>query len=200
MIDATMFARTLQRTAGVRSTHFARVSLRAPVTRRMAATRAIAVGDKLPNVTLKYFDSDGNMKEVSTEQLSKGKKVVLFAVPGAFTPTCSMKHLPGFIEKADEIKAKGVDSIACISVNDAFVMDAWGKSVGAGDKVLMLADGNGQLAKALGVELDLADKGLGLRSRRYAMLVEDQTVKTLNLEEGGAFTVSSAESILEALG
>jgi glutaredoxin-dependent peroxiredoxin len=162
-------------------------------------TRAVAVGDKLPDVKLKYFDTDGNMKEVSIEGLCKGKKVVLFAVPGAFTPTCSMKHLPGFIEKADEIKAKGVDAIACISVNDAFVMDAWGKSVGAGDKVMMLADGNGQFAKALGVELDLMDKGLGLRSRRYAMLVDDQTVKTLNLEEGGAFTVSSADTILEAL-
>jgi peroxiredoxin len=163
-------------------------------------TRAVAVGDKLPDVKLKYFDSDGNMKEVSTEGLTKGKKVVLFAVPGAFTPTCSMKHLPGFIEKADEIKAKGVSTIACISVNDAFVMDAWGKSLNSGDKVMMLADGNGQLAKALGVELDLTDKGLGLRSRRYAMLVEDQVVKTLNLEEGGAFTVSSAEAIIEALG
>jgi len=163
------------------------------------ATRAIAVGEKLPDVKLKYFDIEGNMKDISTEQLAKGKKIVLFAVPGAFTPTCSLKHLPGFIEKADEIKAKGVDAIACISVNDAFVMDAWGKSVGAGDKVMMLADGSGQLAKALNVELDLTDKGLGVRSRRYAMLVDDLVVKTLNLEEGGAFTVSSADSILEAL-
>jgi peroxiredoxin len=160
---------------------------------------AVAVGEKLPEGKFKFFDSEGNMKEISTEQLCKGKKVVLFAVPGAFTPTCSMKHLPGFIDKADDLKAKGVDAIACISVNDAFVMDAWGKSVGAGDKVMMLADGNGQFAKSLGVELDLTDKGLGVRSRRYAMLVEDGNVKMLNLEEGGAFTVSSAESILEAV-
>lgn len=160
---------------------------------------AVAVGDKLPEAKFRYFDSEGNMKELGTEQLCKGKKVVLFAVPGAFTPTCSMKHLPGFIEKADEIKGKGVDTIACISVNDAFVMDAWGKSVGAGDKVMMLADGNGQFAKALGVELDLNDKGLGLRSRRYALLADDQVVKVLNLEEGGAFTVSSADAIMEAL-
>lgn len=160
---------------------------------------AVAVGDKLPEAKFRYFDSEGNMKELGTEQLCKGKKVVLFAVPGAFTPTCSMKHLPGFIERADEIKGKGVDTIACISVNDAFVMDAWGKSVAAGDKVLMLADGNGQFAKALGVELDLTDKGLGVRSRRYALLADDQVVKVLNLEEGGAFTVSSADTILEAL-
>jgi peroxiredoxin len=161
---------------------------------------AVAVGEKLPEAKFRFFDSEGNMKELGTEQLCKGKKVVMFAVPGAFTPTCSMKHLPGFIEKAEEIKAKGVDTIACISVNDAFVMDAWGKSVGAGDKVLMLADGNGQFAKALGVELDLTDKGLGVRSRRYALLADDQVVKVLNLEEGGAFTVSSADTIMEALG
>jgi len=173
--------------------------LRVVSSRVSVRTYAVAVGDKLPESKFRYFDAEGNMKELTTEQLCKGKKVVLFAVPGAFTPTCSMKHLPGFVEKAEEIKAKGVDTIACISVNDAFVMDAWGKTVGAGDKVLMLADGNGQFAKALGVELDLVDKGLGVRSRRFAMLVDDQTVKTLNLEEGGAFTVSSADAILEAL-
>lgn len=162
--------------------------------------KAIAVGDKLPNANFKYFDSEGNMKEVSTDDLCKGKKVVLFAVPGAYTPTCSTKHLPGFIEKGDEIKARGVDTIACVAVNDAFVMNAWGKTVGSGDKIMMLADGNGDFTKAIGVELDLSDIGLGLRSRRYAMLVEDQVVKVLNLEEGGAFTISSAESIMEALG
>jgi len=162
--------------------------------------KAIAVGDKLPQATFKYFDSEGNMKEITTDALCKGKKVVLFAVPGAFTPTCSLKHLPGFIEKGDEIKSRGVDTIACISVNDAFVMDAWGKSVGCGDKVLMLADGNALFTKAIGVELDLTDKGLGLRSRRYAMLVDDQVVKVINLEEGGAFTISSADNILEVLG
>ena len=173
-----------------------------PATSRSPAlvTKALAVGDKLPSATFKYFDAEGNMKEVTTETLCKGKKVVLFAVPGAFTPTCSLKHLPGFIDKAESIKSKSVDSIACISVNDAFVMNAWGKDLGCGDKILMLADGNASFTKAMGVELDLADKGLGMRSRRYAMLVDDQVVKVLNLEEGGAFTISSAETILEALG
>lgn len=168
-------------------------------TRGSVAVNAVAVGDKIPASSFKYFDNEGNMKEISTDQLLKGKKVVLFAVPGAFTPTCSTKHLPGFVEKADEIKSKGVDTIACVSVNDAFVMDAWGKSVGTGDKVMLLADGNAAFTKAIGVELDLVDKGLGLRSRRYAMLVDDGVVKALNLEEGGAFTVSGADSILEAL-
>lgn len=175
-------------------------ALRPCTSRATHVVKAIAVGEKLPNATFKHFDSEGNMKELTTEALCKGKKVIIFAVPGAFTPTCSMKHLPGFIDKADELKSKGVSAIACISVNDAFVMDAWGKSVGAGDKVLMLADGNGQFAKALGVELDLTDKGLGVRSRRYAMYVEDGVVKTLNLEEGGAFTISSAEFMLEGMG
>eukprot|EP00195_Chlamydomonas_chlamydogama_P017672 CAMPEP_0202916440 /NCGR_PEP_ID=MMETSP1392-20130828/68581_1 /ASSEMBLY_ACC=CAM_ASM_000868 /TAXON_ID=225041 /ORGANISM="Chlamydomonas chlamydogama, Strain SAG 11-48b" /LENGTH=223 /DNA_ID=CAMNT_0049608869 /DNA_START=248 /DNA_END=919 /DNA_ORIENTATION=+ len=176
-----------------------RVALRTSVSRATQVVRAIAVGDKLPTATFKYFDGEGGMKEITTEQLCKGKKVVLFAVPGAFTPTCSLKHLPGFVEKADEIKGKGVSTIACVSVNDAFVMDAWGKNVGSGDKILMLADGNAQFTKAIGVELDLTDKGLGVRSRRYAMLVDDQVIKVLNLEEGGAYTVSSAEMILEAL-
>lgn len=124
---------------------------------------------------------------------------MLFAVPGAFTPTCSQKHLPGFIEKAEELKSKGVDTIACVSVNDPFVMKAWGESVGAGDKVLLLADGSGKFTKALGVELDLTDKGLGIRSRRYSLLAEDGKVKQLNLEEGGAFTVSGADEILKVL-
>lgn len=139
------------------------------------------------------------MQEISTGDLTKGKKVVLFAVPGAFTPTCSLKHLPGFIEKADALKAKGVDTIACVSVNDAFVMDAWSKSVGADGKVLMLADGSALFTKSIGADLDLTDKGLGIRSRRYAMLLDDGTVKVLNLEEGGAFTISSADDILQAL-
>jgi glutaredoxin-dependent peroxiredoxin len=139
------------------------------------------------------------MQEVTVDALTKGKKVVLFAVPGAFTPTCSLKHLPGFISRADDLRAKGVDTIACISVNDPFVMDAWAKSVDAGDKVLMLADGSALFTRAVGAELDLTDKGLGVRSRRYAALVEDGVVKVLNLEEGGAFTVSSADDILAKL-
>lgn len=196
-----MLAQGVSRTC-LRGSRLLQQRIRPAAASRSSSVRAyaVAIGEKLPEAKFRYFDSEGNMKEMTTEQLCKGKKVVMFAVPGAFTPTCSMKHLPGFIEKAEEIKAKGVDTIACISVNDAFVMDAWGKSVGAGDKVLMLADGNGQFAKGLGVELDLTDKGLGVRSRRYALLADDQVVKVLNLEEGGAFTVSSADTIMEALG
>lgn len=167
---------------------------------RNCRINAISVGDKVPtDVKFNYFDAEGNMQDISVEDLTKGKKVVLIGVPGAFTPTCSLKHLPGFMEKAEDLKAKGVDTIACVSVNDAFVMDAWSKSVGTDDKILMLADGSANFTKAIGVELDLADKGLGIRSRRYAMLLDDGAVKELNLEEGGAFTVSSAEEILSAL-
>lgn len=158
----------------------------------------IKVGDRIPNVTLQQKTADG-VQPVTTDQLFKGKKVVMFAVPGAFTPTCSMKHLPGFVQKADEIKKKGVDTIACVAVNDAFVMDAWGKDQKVGEKVQMLADGSAKLAEALGLSLDLTDRGLGKRSQRYAMVVEDGVVKKLNVEEGGKFEVSSAESILGGL-
>jgi len=137
--------------------------------------------------------------EISTDEVFAGKKVVLFALPGAFTPTCSAKHLPGFVEQAAAIKAKGVDTIACLSVNDPFVMGAWGKDQGVGDKVLMLADGSGDFTKAVGLELDLAGRGFGLRSQRYAMIVDDGVVTTLNVEDSGAFLVSSADAILEAL-
>mmetsp|Transcript_1044 Transcript_1044/g.3181 ORF Transcript_1044/g.3181 Transcript_1044/m.3181 type:complete len:208 (+) Transcript_1044:113-736(+) len=165
--------------------------------RQSSITQAIAVGDKLPGeYKFSHFDADGNMQEISVEKLTKDKKVVLFAVPGAFTPTCSLKHLPGFIEKAHELKEKGVDTVACVAVNDAFVLDAWGKSVGADGKVLLLADGSALFTKAIGVDLDLVEKGLGIRSRRYAMLVDNGVVTHLNLEEGGAFTVSSAEEII----
>ncbi|PUZ59876.1 hypothetical protein GQ55_4G078600 [Panicum hallii var. hallii] len=167
-----------------------------------AAAKTIAVGDRLPDATLSYFDSpDGELKTVTVRALTAGKKVVLFAVPGAFTPTCTQKHLPGFVAKAGELRAKGVDTVACVSVNDAFVMRAWKESLGVGDEVLLLSDGNGELARAMGVELDLSDKpvGLGVRSRRYALLAEDGVVKVLNLEEGGAFTNSSAEDMLKAL-
>jgi len=161
---------------------------------------ALSVGDKIPeDVSLSYFDSDGNMATLNVADVCAGNKVVLFAVPGAFTPTCSLKHLPGFIEQAAYIKAKGVEMIGCVAVNDAFVMEAWGKSVGADDKVMMLADGSALFTKALGVELDLTDKGLGIRSRRYSMLIDDGVVKVLNLEEGGAFTMSGAADILSAL-
>ena len=176
--------------------------------RRRAATASpvvatIAVGDKLPDATLSYFDpADGELKTVTVAELTAGKKAILFAVPGAFTPTCSQKHLPGFVEKAGELKAKGVATVACVSVNDAFVMKAWKESLGLGDDVLLLSDGNLELTRALGVEMDLSDKpvGLGVRSRRYALLAEDGVVKVLNLEEGGAFTTSSAEEMLKVLG
>lgn len=169
-----------------------------------AAAKTIAVGDQLPDATLSYFDTsspDGELKTVTVRDLTAGKKVVLFAVPGAFTPTCTQKHLPGFVAKAGELRAKGVDAVACVSVNDAFVMRAWKESLGIGDEVLLLSDGNGELARAMGVELDLSDKpvGLGVRSRRYALLAEDGVVKVINLEEGGAFTNSSAEDMLNAL-
>ena len=158
----------------------------------------IKVGDRIPNATLQQKTADG-IQPVSTEQLFKGKKVVVFAVPGAFTPTCSAKHVPGYVQNYEALKAKGVDTIACVSVNDAFVMDAWGKDQKVGDKVAMLADGSAKFAEALGLGLDLTDKGLGKRSQRYAMVVEDGVVKKLNVEEGGKFEVSSAEAILGAL-
>ncbi|CAH1452112.1 unnamed protein product [Lactuca virosa] len=164
-------------------------------------TAIISVGDKLPESTLSYFDSDGELQTTSISDLTKSKKTILFAVPGAFTPTCSQKHLPGFVEKSSELKAKGVNTIACISVNDAFVLKAWKSDLKIGDEVLILSDGNGDFTKAIGCELDLSDNpiGLGVRSRRYAMLVEDGVVKVLNLEEGGAFTSSSAQDMLAAL-
>lgn len=158
----------------------------------------IKVGDKIPSGTLHASSPDGP-QAVTTEELFGGKKVVLFAVPGAFTPTCSAKHLPGFVEKAEEIKAKGVDSIVCLSVNDPFVMGAWGEDQKVGEKVQMVADGSGTLTEAMGLTFDLTEKGLGKRSQRYAMLVDDGVVKVLNLEEAGAFEVSSADAMLRAL-
>ena len=155
----------------------------------------IQEGEKIPAVTLKETD----MQDVTTDALFSGKKVVLFAVPGAFTPTCSAKHLPGFIEKADEIRGKGVDDIICISVNDAFVMDAWGKDRGAGTKVHLVADGNGDFAKALGLDFNGSEIGFGLRAQRFAMIVDDSVVTKLAVEAPMKFEVSSAEAILEAL-
>ena len=158
----------------------------------------IKVGDKIPEGTLTQMTEKGPAP-ISTAELFGGKKVVLFALPGAFTPTCSAKHLPGFVEKAAEIKAKGVDTIACLSVNDVFVMDAWGKDQNAGDKVEMLADGSAALTKELGTVLDLTDRGLGVRSSRHSMIVDDGTVTAINLEEGGGFEVSDADTILGQL-
>ncbi|PIN08133.1 Alkyl hydroperoxide reductase/peroxiredoxin [Handroanthus impetiginosus] len=159
----------------------------------------IAVGDVIPEGTLAYFDDQDQLQSVSIHSLAAGKKVILFAVPGAFTPTCSLKHVPGFIEKADELKSKGVDEILCISVNDPFVMKAWAKTYPENKHVKFLADGSGTYTRALGLELDLSEKGLGVRSRRFALLVEDLKVKVANVESGGEFTVSGAEDILKAL-
>ncbi len=158
----------------------------------------IKVGDKIPSVKLKHMTPEG-VKDITTDELFKGKKVVLFALPGAFTPTCSAKHVPGFVQHAEEIKKKGVDTIACLSVNDAFVMGAWGKDQKSEGKVMMLSDGNGEFTKAVDLELDARANGLGIRSKRYAMVVDNGIVKTLNVENPGAFEVSSAEAILKVL-
>jgi peroxiredoxin len=159
----------------------------------------INVGDKVPQATFKYLSPEGP-KEISSAELFGGKKVALFAVPGAFTPTCSQRHLPGYVERAGDIKGRGVDTIACVSVNDAFVMGAWGKDQKVGDKVMMLADGSGDFTKAMGLELDLTKGGLGVRSQRYSMLVENGVVKKLNVEEApGKAETSSAETLLKQL-
>lgn len=158
----------------------------------------IKVGDKIPSAKLKIMGEKGP-QDLTTEALFNGKKVVLFAVPGAFTPTCSAAHLPSFVVNADKIKAKGVDTIVCLAVNDAFVMDAWGKAQNA-EELVMAADGNGEFTKAVGLELDGSGFGLGHRSQRYAMIVENGKVTALNVEKGGAYEVSSAEAIMKALG
>lgn len=158
----------------------------------------IKVGDAVPSMKLMKATPEGP-KETSTDEIFKGKQVVLFAVPGAFTPTCSVKHLPGFVENAAAFKAKGVDTVACIAVNDAFVMGAWGKDQGTDGKVVMLADGSGAFTKALGLELDLVSRGMGVRSQRFALVAQDGKVTHLAVEQPGGFDVSKAESILAAL-
>ena len=158
----------------------------------------IKVGDKIPSATLMEMQ-DGKPAPVSTDSFFGGKKVALFALPGAFTPTCSAKHVPGFVNSHDALKAKGVDEIACVSVNDAFVMGAWGKDQKADGKVHMLADGNGDFTRAMGLEMDGSRFGMGKRSQRYAMVVDNGVIKKLNVEEPGAFSVSSAEHILTQL-
>ena len=155
----------------------------------------IKVGDRLPETTFMTVGEDGSPAPVSTTDVFGGKTVALFAVPGAFTPTCDARHLPGFRDHAGDLKAKGIDLIACTSVNDVFVMKAWGKASEAGD-IKMLADGNGQFAKAIGLELDASKFGMGPRSQRYAMVVRDGVVERLDVEEGGAFEVSSADYML----
>jgi peroxiredoxin (alkyl hydroperoxide reductase subunit C) len=158
----------------------------------------IQVGDAIPSMKLMTAGASGP-QEVSTDELFKGKKVALFAVPGAFTPTCSAKHLPGFVVHADALHAKGVNAIVCMAVNDPFVMGAWGKDQGVGEKIVMLADGSGAFTRALGLELDLVARGLGMRSQRFAMVVEDGRVAQLMIEAPGGFDVSSAEAVLAAL-
>jgi peroxiredoxin len=160
---------------------------------------AIKVGEKLPlEATLKEMGSAGPT-DVRLGELCNGKTVVIFAVPGAFTPTCSMKHLPGFVTGAQSLQAKGVDEIACVSVNDVFVMDAWGKASGAAGKVRMLADGNGEFTRAIGLELDASGFGMGKRSQRYAMVVKDGKVEQLHVEPSGGLNVSSCEMVLGKL-
>jgi glutaredoxin/glutathione-dependent peroxiredoxin len=158
---------------------------------------AIQVGDKVPSVTLKHL-TDNGMQEISTDEVFKGKKVVLFAVPGAFTPTCSVKHLPGFVQQTDAFKAKGYD-VVCLAVNDPFVMQAWGRANNVNGKVFMLPDGNAAFTKALGLEMDGSAFGLGTRSQRFAMVVEDGVVRKLAVEAPGAFEVSSADAVMKEL-
>lgn len=158
----------------------------------------IKVGDKLPAATFSAGTPEGP-RPMTTDEIFAGKKVALFAVPGAFTPTCSAKHLPGFKEHAADFKAKGVDAIACVSVNDAFVMKAWGESQGVGQDILMLGDGNGDFTKAVGLEMDGSKFGMGQRSQRYSMIVEDGVVKELNIEAPGEFKVSAADYMLAQL-
>ncbi len=159
---------------------------------------AIQVGDKLPSIDLQYKTEDG-VQTINTDELFAGKKVVLFALPGAFTPTCSASHLPGFVVNSDQLFAKGVDLILCLSVNDAFVMQAWGEQHNAADRVMMVADGSAHFSRAVGLELDLDAAGMGIRSQRYAMIVNDGVVELLNVEAPAKFEVSDAETILNSL-
>jgi peroxiredoxin len=159
---------------------------------------AIKTGERMPAGTLKRMTKEGP-KDLSTDELFKGKRVVLFSVPGAFTPTCDAKHLPGFVQLADQIRAKGVDTIACMAVNDVFVMNAWGKASGVGDRILMLADGNGEYARALGLELDAKGYGMGTRGQRFAIIARDGVVTHVNVEAPGQFKVSAAEYVLGQL-
>jgi glutaredoxin/glutathione-dependent peroxiredoxin len=158
----------------------------------------IQVGDSIPSAALSIMTADGP-SAITTDDIFKGKTVALFGLPGAFTPTCSAQHLPGFVANADALKAKGVDSIVCLAVNDAFVMGAWGKDQNVGDKVMLVADGSAQFTKAAGLELDLTERGLGLRCQRFSMVVDDGVVKSLNIDPAGTFEATSAEKILDQL-
>lgn len=159
---------------------------------------SITVGDKIPNIELHHMTADG-VKSINSDDIFNDKRVVLFALPGAFTPTCSASHLPGYVVNSDKLFAKGVDTIVCLSVNDAYVMDAWGKQHNVDDLVMMIADGSANFTRALGLELDLTAGGMGIRSKRYAMIVNNGVVEKLNVEAPGEFKVSDAESILNSL-
>jgi peroxiredoxin len=158
----------------------------------------IKAGERMPAGKFKRMTKEGP-KDLTTDELFAGKVVVLFSVPGAFTPTCDAKHLPGFVQLADQIRAKGVDTIACMAVNDVFVMNAWGKASSVGDKIMMLADGNGEYAKALGLELDAKGHGMGTRGQRFAVVVKDGVATAVNVEQPGQFKVSAAEYVLGQL-
>jgi peroxiredoxin len=159
---------------------------------------SIKAGERMPSGTLKTMTKEGP-KDITTDELFKGKKVVLFSVPGAFTPTCDAKHLPGFVQLGDQIKAKGVDTVACMAVNDVFVMNAWGKASNVDGKVLMLADGNGEYAKALGLEMDARGFGMGVRGQRFAIVVDNGVAKQVYVEAPREFKVSAAEHVLSGL-
>jgi peroxiredoxin len=158
----------------------------------------IKAGDRIPSATLKHMTKDGPAN-VTTDEIFKGKTVVLFSVPGAFTPTCHAKHLPGFVQQFDKLKAKGIDTVACLAVNDVFVMDAWAKASSVGDKILMLADGNADFTRALGLELDASGFGMGTRGKRFALVAKDGVVTHVNVESAGEFRVSAAEFVLGQL-
>jgi glutaredoxin/glutathione-dependent peroxiredoxin len=158
----------------------------------------IKAGERMPAGTFKVMTREGP-KDLSTDELFKGKLVVLFSVPGAFTPTCDAKHLPGFVQLADQLRAKGVDTIACMAVNDVFVMNAWGKAQSVGDKIMMLADGNGDYARALGLELDAKGYGMGMRGQRFAIIAKDGVATQVDIEQPGQFKVSAAEHVLAQL-
>lgn len=158
----------------------------------------LKVGDRVPSATFLVMGADGP-EAVSSDDFFGGKKVALFGVPGAYTPTCSVQHLPGYVKHADAIKAKGVDAIACVAVNDVFVMDAWGKDQNVGDDVTLLADGSGEFAKAAGLEFDLSAKGLGVRNHRFSAIVDNGVVAAINIEDAGGFDVSSAEKLVDQL-
>ena len=158
----------------------------------------IKVGDKIPSVTLRYLTSEG-VKAVPSEEFFAGRKVAVFGLPGAYTRTCSSRHLPGYVANAGALKAKGIDAIACLSVNDAFVMGAWGKEHGAGDKLVMLGDGSCEFTEAIGLTVDRREAGMGIRSQRYSMIVDNGVVKELNVEPSGEYGTSSAEAMLQRL-